>query len=370
VPRQFCQTPEPVIVGEDYRMIVSLDITNFRGFRNVSLAGLPKFNVLIGESGSGKTAFLEALWIQCAQSPEIYFRMRAFRGMLEQQYQIAGERITYEAFFSDLFQNPGIESGAQIQIIDSESGFRQLIISYAGPTQLTMKLDQPQITANPGVRPIQFLWRVGNQEYPCPLKIVNNQIVADTPPPPYLGVYFASSFLASAKETAERLSLLSIRGEKQKIIDTLKSIYSDIVDLSSEGISGQQMVWAGLKGIPNKIPLAVVSSGINKLAGMILWAALNRGGVLLVDEIDNGFYFADYEMVFQTIVKFCDDYNVQLFASTHNKEFLRAIAKLMGQRDHDLAMLRTKFRDGNCLISQIKGVSSIEAINQDIEIRL
>ena len=69
--------------SEGYRMIESIEITNFRGFGNVSLARLPQFNVLIGESGSGKTAFLEAIWIQCGISPEIYFRMRAFRGMAD-----------------------------------------------------------------------------------------------------------------------------------------------------------------------------------------------------------------------------------------------------------------------------------------------
>jgi AAA15 family ATPase/GTPase len=54
-------------------MIKSLSVSNFRGFKSVDLANLPKFNVLIGSSGSGKTAFLESIWLAAGISPEITF---------------------------------------------------------------------------------------------------------------------------------------------------------------------------------------------------------------------------------------------------------------------------------------------------------
>ena len=71
-------------------MIESLQISNFRGYRNLSLDSLPRFNFVVGPSASGKTAFLEALWIVGGTSPEIYFRMRAMRGV-SGQIQILGE---------------------------------------------------------------------------------------------------------------------------------------------------------------------------------------------------------------------------------------------------------------------------------------
>jgi len=354
---------------EDYQMIVSLDISNFRGFKHVSLTNLPRINVIIGPSGSGKSAFLEALWVQCGISPEIYFRMRAFRGMAEQQFQLSAEKLAYEAFFSDLFFNPELESGALIQIMDSMLGARHLNISYSGSSQVVMDLSKPQPTSL-AIRPLEFRWKLGDTEYNCPLRVVNGQIVVDTPPSPYPAVFFTSSFLASARESAERLSLLNIQGKKEKILTTISKIYKQIKDLSSESISGQQMVWALVEGVPKKLPIALISSGLNKFINILLWVSLTPGGVLIIDEIENGFYFQDYEAVFRTIVEFCDTYQVQLFAATHSWEFLKSVAKVMEKRERNLAMLRTSFSQGECSITQIEGVSSIEAINQDLEIRL
>jgi AAA15 family ATPase/GTPase len=347
-------------------MIQSLEITNFRGFKHVALSNLPRINVLIGESGSGKTSFLEALWLQGGISPEIYFRMRAFRGMGEQPAMFS-DKFVYEGFFKDIFFDSANE--AQIHIMDSEMGLRYLSIGYTNSSQTTMNLEKPQSTSS-SIRPLMFRWRVGDVDYPCPLKVVNNQIVVENSPEPYPAVFFASSLPTSARETAERLSLLSVQGEKGKIVDTIKKIYPAIVDLSSESIAGQQMVWVTLKGLKRGIPLSTVSSGINRFAAFLLWMSLNPGGVILIDEIENGFYFNDYSDVFRTLVEFCDVYQVQLFAATHSWEFLKAVAKVMKDREKDLSMLRPKFKAGECTIQQIEGVSSLEAINQDMEIRL
>jgi hypothetical protein len=347
-------------------MIQSLEISNFRGFKRIDLSNLPRFNVLIGESGSGKTSFLEALWIQAGVSPEIYFRMRAFRGMAEQQAMFP-DKLVYEGFFKDIFWDPTRE--AQIHIMDSEGGLRYLSIGYSSSSQIAMNLEKPQAVSS-SIRPIVFNWRVGDTEYPCPLKIVNNQIVVDNPPETYPAVFFASSLPTSAREIAERLSLLSVQGEKARVVETIKKIYPTIVDLNSESIAGQQMIWVSVKGLKRAIPLSTVSSGINRFAGFLLWMSLNPGGVILIDEIENGFYFNDYYDVFRTLVEFCDVYKVQLFAATHSWEFLKAVARVMKNRESDLSMLRPKFKDGECTIQQIEGISSIEAINQDLEIRL
>jgi AAA15 family ATPase/GTPase len=347
-------------------MIQSLEITNFRGFKNVSLSNLPRINVLIGESGSGKTSFLEALWIQAGISPEIYFRMRAFRGMAEQQAMFA-DKLVYEGFFRDIFFDPAHE--AQIHIMDSELGLRYLSIGYGSSSQIPINLEKPQ-SSSASIRPLVFRWRVGDVEYSCPLKVVNNQIVVDNPPEAFPAVFFASTQPTSARETAERLSLLSVEGEKARVVERIKKIYPAVVDLSSESIAGQQMVWVSVKGLKRAIPLSTVSSGINRLSVFLLWMTLNPGGVILIDEIENGFYFKDYRDVFRTLVEFCDTYKVQLFAATHSWEFLKAVAGVMKDRESDLSMLRPKFRNGECTIQQIEGISSIESINQDIEIRL
>ena len=352
-------------------MMQSVDISNFRGFSHVSLSGLPRFNILIGESGSGKTAFLEALWIQGGVSPEIYFRMRAFRGMTDPILQL-GEQFSYEAFFSDIFLDPSLEEGASIQLIDSELGERSLKISYSSSAQTVVDLTKPQIVSpgsSPTPRPLVFRWKVRDQTYEMPLKFAGSQLVVDRGPEPYPTVFFASSHVQGSRETAERLSALSIAGETEKIVRTIRKIYPHITMLSSEGIAGQLMIWTSIKGLKRKIPSGVISSGINKLIGILLWISLNREGVILLDEIENGFYFLDYEKVFRTIMEFCEEYNVQLFATTHNWEFLKSVARVLEDKQDELSMLKTGFANGQCRVNQMEGVSMVAAIEQDIDVR-
>ncbi|HTW56627.1 MAG TPA: AAA family ATPase [Terriglobales bacterium] len=360
--------PAALDVRESYRMIQSLEITNFRGFRQINLSNLPQFNVLIGESASGKTAFLEALWIQCGISPEIYFRMRAFRGMAEANFQLGGDRLSYEAVFSDIFHDAKLEAGATIQIMDSLLDSRTLTIAY-GSSQITMSGLKPQADANPGVRKLVFRWMVRGNEHSCPLNVVNGQIVVENPPELYPGVFFASAFVAGARENAERLSMLNISGEKQEVINTIKKIFPSVEDLSSESISNQQMIWAKMQEVKRRIPMALVSSGINKFISLLLWISLNRNGLLLVDEIENGFYFGNYEEVFRTLVEFCREFNVQLFAATHSWEFLKAVETVLRTAPSNLSMLKTGLHNGECAISQIAGISSLAAIQEGIDPR-
>jgi DNA replication and repair protein RecF len=44
-------------------MIESLEVTNFRGFERLELHGLRRINVIVGENSSGKTAFLESVFL-------------------------------------------------------------------------------------------------------------------------------------------------------------------------------------------------------------------------------------------------------------------------------------------------------------------
>jgi putative ribosome biogenesis GTPase RsgA len=64
-----------------YLMINSFEITNFRCFKHLPAVALKRFNIIVGESGSGKTSLMEALFLSGGATPEIYLRLRAWRGL-------------------------------------------------------------------------------------------------------------------------------------------------------------------------------------------------------------------------------------------------------------------------------------------------
>jgi predicted ATPase len=353
---------------ENYRMIESLQITNFKGYKSIDLAGIPQFNFIVGPSGSGKTAFLEALWMLGGVSPEIYFRSRAMRGV-SAAAQLQQDRRAYESFFREIFFNPDDESGAFISIMDSVSQSRSLKISYDPGEQLELNVTRSNIGTQ-ALRPIVFEWNLDGKTYRCPLNFNQaGQIIVQAPPAAYPAMFISSSHVVDASENASRLSQLSVRKQKAKVLNAVKSVYPNIEDLSVEVVGGQQLVYAAMRHVNDGVSLPNVSSGTNKFASILLAAQHYESGVMFVDEIENGFYFKDYVPVLSGIVNFCAEHNVQLFASTHSYEFLECLAKVMDGREDHFSLLRTNCADGVCGISLMSGISSRAALEQDIELR-
>jgi len=109
-------------------MIDRLELRNFRCFKQLDIS-LKKFNIVVGESGSGKTALMEAMFLLGGGSPEIYFRLRNWRGF-SRTVGLSGTRESYQSLFRDLFYNFDQNSGAILRSQDSNAGSRKLDISY------------------------------------------------------------------------------------------------------------------------------------------------------------------------------------------------------------------------------------------------
>ena len=84
------------------------------------------------------------------------------------------------------------------------------------------------------------------------------------------------------------------------------------------------MLFASVKGLGEKLPLVLISAGVSKTVSLLIAAAVSRGGVVVVDEIENGLYFGKMELIWASLVELCKENDTQLFATTHSRECLIA----------------------------------------------
>lgn len=77
------------------------------------------------------------------------------------------------------------------------------------------------------------------------------------------------------------------------------------------------------------VPITLLGDAMNKIANYILKIAANRNSVLLIDEIENGIHFENQEAVWEMLFKLCEEFNVQIFATTHSGEMIEAFNNIM-----------------------------------------
>lgn len=147
----------------------------------------------------------------------------------------------------------------------------------------------------------------------------------------------------------------------------MREIFPFISDLSVEIHSYITMVHADIADLPEKVPLGLVSSGINKLFSLLV--AMPYQKVLLVDEIENSFYYDTLEKVWTALYNFASESGAQLFASTHSWECLKALSQVVQEHPDDFRLLKFRREEGRCLARVIDGRDFESALQEDVDVR-
>jgi AAA domain, putative AbiEii toxin, Type IV TA system len=353
-------------------MLTQLEIKNYRCFDHLTMRDFGRINILVGSSGSGKSAFLEAVFLASGISPEIYLRIRQFRGLPATAIEV-NDRDGYESLWRDLFFNFRQDIPAEIHLKDSRRGIRWVSISYGETQPLTLSLDDSE--GSPAgqspldaPKPITFEWFHSNKTFKTEVTVTKEGLKMDTFNEGYSSVYFFSGVF-QAKENAKRFSTLSKQNKEKEIVESVRALFPRVESLTIETIGGQPVLYASLASLPEKIPVSVLSGGINKYLAILLAICVNEEGAVLIDDFEDGFYFQNYKAVARTLVEACEKHKVQMFASTHSYEFLQALLPAMLDKENTLRVLRFSNDEGVSKVKTIEGSYYKSAIEQDFEIR-
>jgi len=84
-----------------------------------------------------------------------------------------------------------------------------------------------------------------------------------------------------------------------------------------------------------------MGDGMSRLASLILAIGNAKNGVVLVDEIENGFHHRVMAKVWRAIAKAARRFNCQLFATTHSLECIASAHKAFSKEEsYDLLVHR------------------------------
>lgn len=86
---------------------------------------------------------------------------------------------------------------------------------------------------------------------------------------------------------------------------------------------GEPNIWVSVKGTNKPVPLKLMGEGINRFCNI----AMNMTSdvdYLFIDEIENGIHHSVQKDVWKAIGKVAREQDIQVFATTHSLEMIRA----------------------------------------------
>jgi hypothetical protein len=83
-----------------------------------------------------------------------------------------------------------------------------------------------------------------------------------------------------------------------------------------------------LKSSKPRLPLGSLGGGLKHFLALVLNLLSARGGFLLVDEIDTGLHYSVMLDMWRLLVETAKRLDVQVFATTHGLDCVRALARL------------------------------------------
>ncbi len=346
-------------------MIKSISIKNFRGFADVSISGLRRINVLTGQNASGKTAFLEALYLALGANPQLYFKLKTWRSL--------GERIELVPapvdLWRDLFHHLNLE--------------KEIAISYRGTSQHTRELKifvdkkkpilipvKDRIPGGPQL-PLTFRWKKGSKLVSVRPVFTKEGIVLHGTIDPVSASFFAAGATVSAPEAANRFGNLIKIGEEKTVKEAMRELFPIVEDLEVLPYAGESMVYAKLIGQKEKIPLGLVSLGVNRVLAYFVAVFEHANNAIMIDEIEGGLHYSTMPRFWNVLFKLCSQNKTQLFTSSHSLEALKSLLPAMKKHgDDQFCLIRnTRLKDGSCALRQVEGEYLESALKEGLELR-
>ena len=170
----------------------------------------------------------------------------------------------------------------------------------------------------------------------------------------------------NVNEDAVALGQLKVRKRGGLILDALRVVEPGLAGIEDNSSSGAPMVYVDV-GLPELVPLPVMGAGMTLVARIVLAAARVAGGVVLVDEIENGLHHSVLSDVWRVIGKAAADFDVQVFATTHSFECVEAAHAALGADGFRLH--RIEARDGGPRCVTLSPTAVAGAVRHNMEIR-
>jgi len=357
------------------------EISNFRGIDNLKIGKLKRINLISGKNNSGKTSLLEALFVHCGTYlPELALRINAFRGFGEITCDLAEwSESPWDSLFYDLSRSIILKGkikkeGTREIKLTSERGSSTDVKSEINKFSISESETMAKSSkAKKVLKLTSRLYGGPKKEKASSFRLILHEDGVEIKPapknPPFPTIFITTRRKPNFKEEAKRYGILRKNKEDRYLLKALRTIEPRLESLSVI-YTGEQPVIYGDIGKPHLISLPEMGEGIMRLQSIAAAIGNAKNGVVLIDEIENGFHFSVLKNIWKVIDRASKNFNVQIFATTHSFECIAAAYDVFSENEpYDLSFYRLELRKNNIKAISFEKDDLGMAINQHLEIR-
>ena len=346
-------------------MFQSLRIKQFRGITDLSIDNLDHVNIITGKNNAGKTALLEALFLHCSGvNPGLALVVNAMRGLERFGLENSpGSEMPWDSVF------PNYDRTCDVEISTKDKDGTSRIT--------TLKVERPKsaLIESLSIRQVADVLVMESDDSTSAKKRVELTIEKNGPKiDPVLQTVLNATYVAARRgsgpsEDASRYGKLEIEKREGILVEALKVIEPRLSRIAVIVTAGEGILYGDV-GTGRLLPLPIMGEGMSRLATIILTLAVSRDGVVLIDEIENGFHYSVLEAVWRAIGKVARQLYVQVFATTHSHECVEAAhLAFKGSTPYDLRIHRIEHSDHISKVATYDQETIEAALNAKLEIR-
>ncbi len=319
-------------------MYDSLKILRFRAFDAFEIHHLSRVNLIVGKNNAGKTSLLDAVEMMALGGRAVSL-LRSPRRRGEVSLEPADEETRRDLDIRHVFWGHELRPGTSFEVTGSansrevkvscevrlsrsdQTRFEQLSELADLETPLELAMTGPD---NPEGKPILSVSASGS------LLEYRRSMLPPAPSGGLTTVWFLGTEGAHPTFLRQSWDQLILTPEEEKVISAMKIIEPAIERLAFTGhaATAESTAFVKLAGVADRMPLGSLGDGIKRLLAQAIYMARAAGGVLLIDEIDTGLHYTTLESMWRFVIESARRLDVQVFATSHSGDCIRALAWL------------------------------------------
>ncbi len=351
------------------RHVPSLHVRGFRGFAELRIERFAHANLLVGPNSIGKTTLLEALWLLEADGQdEVILELLRRRGELSR----SSPDEEHIAALQSLFHSDAEGQRFSLNTLDGGRSLDLRLTWARREGREYLELDEDEADAHPDSELMVFIDRAhGKQTARKAADLLSGRARPLARPNP-LAVSFVPARGLSEWELSKLWDKVVLTPHEENVIEALRIIeprlrrISFVDGRSSRGRSPLVL----LEGAATAVPLRRMGDGICRLFEVALVLSSNTAGLLLVDEVESGIHYGALTRYWVHLLDLAQALQVQIFATTHSLDCIRAFQAATAEHDLEGALLRLDRSPDGKVFSVPFDEDELEiAVKRDIEVR-